>query len=159
MPLTRYFAWVGSVLLALLLVVDACLPKPSVSTRTDGHLAGVRIHSDQKWPERLVYDTGAPMPAAIPEAIQQVPPALAVVPLGVRDALTQMKPSMQAGCNQPIQQGGKQRHGGDTELQKDTRAGPCSWWRGDRNLAGSDQPSGELARGIRAAAKSPPWTG
>lgn len=70
MPLMRYFSFVGGVLLALLFILDAYLPKLPV---TDGDYARVdksiiRIHSDRKWPERVVFDTSHPT---------EVPPQIA----------------------------------------------------------------------------------
>jgi hypothetical protein len=62
MPLARYFVFVGGVLLTLLFISDAYLPKLPVA---DSDYAGVdrsiiRIHSDRKWPERIVFDTSRP---------------------------------------------------------------------------------------------------
>jgi hypothetical protein len=69
MPLVRYFFFVGGVLLALLFISDAYLPK---SPAAESDSAGVdksiiRIHSDRKWPERVVFDTSRPteVPAQI----------------------------------------------------------------------------------------------
>ena len=61
MPLRGYFLWVGGVLLALLLVADVCLPKLPATTTAGTHPSLIRIHSDQKWPERVVYDTSEPV--------------------------------------------------------------------------------------------------
>ena len=61
MPLRGYFIWVGGVLLALLLVADACVPKLPTTTTARMQPPRIRIHSDQKWPERVVYDTSASM--------------------------------------------------------------------------------------------------
>jgi hypothetical protein len=60
MPLARYFFYVGGVLLALLFIADAYLPKFSVAHEADEVFYNVRIHSDRKWPERIVYDTSLP---------------------------------------------------------------------------------------------------
>ncbi|WP_407175188.1 hypothetical protein [Bradyrhizobium sp. STM 3562] len=66
MLVVRYFACVGGALLVLLLVCAAVLPKPSP---TEGAVASaadapaIRIQSERKWPERIVFDTSAPMPA------------------------------------------------------------------------------------------------
>ncbi len=60
MPLARYFFYVGGVLLALLFVTDACLPKRPVARGPDGISYSIRIRSDRKWPERIVYDTNLP---------------------------------------------------------------------------------------------------
>lgn len=51
MPLARYFFYVGGVLLALLLVLDARLPKFPVTERTHANLPVIRIHSVAKLPE------------------------------------------------------------------------------------------------------------
>jgi hypothetical protein len=51
------------VLLALLFIADACLPKlPAAKATTDAPPPAIRIHSERKWPERIVFDTSAPMP-------------------------------------------------------------------------------------------------
>ncbi|MEI9924975.1 MAG: hypothetical protein WDN50_16875 [Bradyrhizobium sp.] len=60
MPLARYFFYVGSVLLVLLFVADAYLPKLPVTHGSDRVSYGIRVHSDRKWPERIVYDTSLP---------------------------------------------------------------------------------------------------
>ena len=76
MPLARYFLFVGGVLLALLFISDAYLPKLAVSIRAISHSAIIRIHSDQKWPERVVYDTS--LPTAIPAQIANMEASVAV---------------------------------------------------------------------------------
>jgi len=62
MPLARYFVFVGGVLLALLLLIDEILPKLPDAERaeTTANKAVLRIRSDQKWPERVVFDTSLP---------------------------------------------------------------------------------------------------
>ena len=60
MPLARYFSFVGAVLLALLFILDACFPKLPVAAKAKVYLPVIRIYSDQKWPERIVYDTNLP---------------------------------------------------------------------------------------------------
>ena len=76
MPLARYFLFVGGVLLALLFISDDYLPKLAVSNRAISHSAIIRIHSDQKWPERVVYDTS--LPTAIPAQIANMEASVAV---------------------------------------------------------------------------------
>src|SRR5258707_8349105 len=76
MPLARYFLFVGGVLLALLFISDDYLPKLAVSNRAISHSAIIRIHSDQKWPERVVYDTS--LPTAIPAQIANMEGSVAV---------------------------------------------------------------------------------
>ena len=77
MPLARYFFFVGGVLLALLLISDAYLPKLPVADRAVADLPVIRIHSTEKWPERVVYDTTLPtiIPARIANTDASVVPA------------------------------------------------------------------------------------
>ena len=74
MPLMRYFVFVGGALLTLLLISSACLPplpKVPQNSLPTADLSVIRIHSDHKWPERVVFDTSrptvtrAPAPAAV----------------------------------------------------------------------------------------------
>jgi hypothetical protein len=62
MPLARYFLCVGGVLLALLFVIGADLPKVPAEqvANTAADLPMIRIHTDRKWPERVVFDTTIP---------------------------------------------------------------------------------------------------
>jgi len=77
MPVARYFLFVGGALLALLFVCDAFAPKAVADNTTQASAtqatAGVdkstlRIRSDVKWPERIVFDTTQPtiVPKAAP---------------------------------------------------------------------------------------------
>jgi hypothetical protein len=56
MPLARYFFYVGGLLLALLFIADAYLPKLPVAHGLDE----ISYSIDRKWPERIVYDTSLP---------------------------------------------------------------------------------------------------
>ena len=71
MPLMRYFIFVGGVLLALLFIADACLPGLPVvqASRFETELSVIRIHSDTKWPERVVFDTTRPTVTPVPAPI------------------------------------------------------------------------------------------
>ena len=64
MPVARYFLFVGGVLLALLFVIDAFAPQQLAVASNDAAQSvdkyTVRIKSDQKLPERVVYDTSLP---------------------------------------------------------------------------------------------------
>jgi hypothetical protein len=60
MPLARYFFYVGGVLLALLFIAGAHLPKLPVAHWSDKVSYNIRVHSDRKWPQRIVYDTNLP---------------------------------------------------------------------------------------------------
>ena len=87
MPVARYFLFVGGVLLALLIAIDALVPQEAVVASQAAPSVDktvVRIRSDQKLPERVVYDTSLPTivppPAAIAQAIAPSAPA-AVTPV------------------------------------------------------------------------------
>jgi hypothetical protein len=96
MPLARYFLFVGGVLLALLFISDAYLPKLPDAVRADADLPAIRIHTDRKWPERVVFDTNLPMVAPVQVATAEVSvPAPARVAdvsakVRVRDAFAQL---------------------------------------------------------------------
>jgi hypothetical protein len=96
MPLARYFLFVGGVLLALLFVADAYLPKLPDTVRADTDLPAIRIHSDRKWPERVVFDTSQPtiVPAQT-AALVAAPATVADAPAKarVREAFAQLQPS------------------------------------------------------------------
>jgi hypothetical protein len=86
MPLIRYFVFVGGALLALLLIANACLPALPVAVDSSSS-AGVdrsviRIHSDRKWPERVVFDTSRPTITPAPASVA----AMAEAPLPQRTA-------------------------------------------------------------------------
>ena len=70
MPLARYFLYVGATLLALLFISDPYLPKLPAADRGNSHPAIIRIHSDHKWPERIVYDTS--LPTIVPAQIASI---------------------------------------------------------------------------------------
>jgi hypothetical protein len=60
MPIRQYFSWVGSVLLVALFAADWWLPGPaahSPSAIPSNEKVNLRIRSDHKWPERVVFDT------------------------------------------------------------------------------------------------------
>ena len=86
MPLVRYFFFVGGTLLALLFILDAYLPKLPVTERSNADLPAIRIHSDRKWPERVVYDTRLPIiiPAQIPNTEASVPAPATVVNISAK---------------------------------------------------------------------------
>jgi hypothetical protein len=60
MPIRQYFVWVGSVLLVALFAADWWLPAPAAhlhSAIAPNQRVNLRIRSDQKWPDRVVFDT------------------------------------------------------------------------------------------------------
>jgi hypothetical protein len=99
MPLARYFFYVGGVLLALLFISDAYLPKLPVADVVNTDLPVIRIHSDRKWPEPVVFDTSLPtiVPAQLAktDSSNQAPATGAGVPRKARvgEAFAQLRPS------------------------------------------------------------------
>jgi hypothetical protein len=102
MPLMRYFVFVGGALLALLLIANAWLPAlPAAQGSRSASavdLSVIRIHSDTKWPERVVFDTSLPTiaPAVAVAAAQPAQKnAAAEPPRGqqVREAYAQLRPN------------------------------------------------------------------
>jgi hypothetical protein len=102
MPVARYFLFVGGVLLALLFALDAFVPQQAAVAGNSGSIdkTVVRIRSDQKPPERVVYDMT--LPTIVPPATQtQVAAAPApVAPIAdlnaqarVRDTFAQLVPA------------------------------------------------------------------
>ena len=83
MPVARYFLFVGGVLLALLLAIDALVPQQAVVASQAAPSVDktvVRIRSDQKLPERVVYDTSLPTivpPTVTAQAVAPPVPAVA----------------------------------------------------------------------------------
>jgi hypothetical protein len=97
MPVARYFLFVGAALLALLFVADAYLPKLPVTAVTDAaaDLPMIRIQSDRKWPERIVFDTSIPAVSPVQTAAVvpvQAPAGVADVSAKVREAFAQLQP-------------------------------------------------------------------
>jgi hypothetical protein len=104
MPVARYFLLVGGVLLALLFLSNEVLPQLPVAERVaeaGPEKSAIRIQSDRKWPERVVFDTNMPtiVPPIAPALVAKAEP---VVPTQVADvsaqsrglqAFAQLKPS------------------------------------------------------------------
>ena len=106
MPILRYFLYVGGALLSLLLISSVVLPQvPLPSTLTSvSDLPPVRIHTDRKLPERIVFDTRPTVssePVAVIASAKTVPadPVAAAVPFAapeispkarVREAFAQL---------------------------------------------------------------------
>ena len=75
MPVARYFLFAGGVLLALLLAIDALVPQQAIvasQAAPSANKTGLRIRSDQKLPERVVYDTSLPTVVPPPTMTAQV---------------------------------------------------------------------------------------
>jgi hypothetical protein len=73
MPLFQYFAWVGSCLLAALLAANWWFPAPIAARPSfdvpPNQRINIRIHTDHKWPERVVFDTTR---SALPPEVDQM---------------------------------------------------------------------------------------
>jgi hypothetical protein len=84
MPVARYFLFVGGVLIALLLAIDALVPQQAIvasQAAPSVNKTVLRIRSDQKLPERVVYDTSLPTIVPPPTmTAQAVAPARTVAP-------------------------------------------------------------------------------
>ena len=99
MPLARYFLYVGGVLLTLVFILDACLTRLPAMERSHADSPVIRIHSDRKWPERIVFDTTlptiVPAQAAIAEDLAASPATVTDVSVKEREreAFALMQPS------------------------------------------------------------------
>ena len=102
MPVARYFLFIGGALLALLFAIDALVPQQAVvasQAAPSVNKTVVRIRSDQKLPERVVYDTSLPTIVPPPTMTAQAvaPPAPAVAPATaqarVRETFAQYVPA------------------------------------------------------------------
>jgi hypothetical protein len=118
LPLRAYFLSVGGALLLLLLAADWVLPAPLPNRPTDFARPPIRIHSDLKGPEAVVFDTSrfdyhpAPTERDSAEAPSQQPETEvadastdvgdsrpAATDLRLRESLAQLQPTVhdQAG--------------------------------------------------------------
>ena len=107
MPLARYFLWVGGSLLAVLLAANWYLPELPGADRASVDPPLIRIQSDQRWPERIVYDTSHETIVPVHSASNQpdiVSPAAAANALAAaRDAFAEV-PASDAGRAQSADQ-------------------------------------------------------
>jgi hypothetical protein len=103
MPVLRYFVFVGGALLALLFVADAYAPAQPVAAKADSVVAAenptLRIRSDRKWPQAIVFDTTqatiVPPPVLKAEANAQAPANVAEMSprARVRETFAQFVPA------------------------------------------------------------------
>lgn len=105
MPVLRYFLFVGGALLALLFAVDAFAPPaPAVVAAANASVTvdnpTLRIRSDRKWPEKIVFDTSLPtiVPPAPTVVAQASLPAVAATSeftakARVRESFAQFRPT------------------------------------------------------------------
>jgi hypothetical protein len=106
-PVARYFVYVGSVLVALLFVANWMWPSSApvqaqdsaAQAAAEGPIA--RIHSTQKWPDKIEFDTSKPtiVPPPAPVVAATVPPEPAIAtntaPASPLDARAEIKPNVQ----------------------------------------------------------------
>ena len=97
MPLARYILFVGGTLLTLLFISDAYLPKMPIADWGNSRSAIIHIRSDQKWPERIVYDTSLPTVVSAQTANIEVNVAAPeiIASAAEREAFAQLQPSSQ----------------------------------------------------------------
>jgi hypothetical protein len=89
MPLLRYFLYVGGALLSLILIANLVLPQEPLpgALTSAAQLPPVRIASDRKLPERIVFDTSSAVVAA-PVPVLAPPKVAAVVAPAPSPAVT-----------------------------------------------------------------------
>ena len=104
MPLLRYFVFVGGALLALLFAASAYMPTvPAVqASKSNADLSIIRIHSDRKWPERIVFDTSRPITPP-PPANLAAPPANLAAPV-VAEAIPAQKSVAAPPLKRPVRE-------------------------------------------------------
>jgi hypothetical protein len=110
MPLLRYFVFVGGALLALLFVCDAVLPQVPlpVNLASGSDLPAIRIRSDRKWPERVVFDTSVPSIAPVTlAAAQAAPVAPAIAEASAKARVREAFAQIPSGQSEPKQAGPK----------------------------------------------------
>ena len=107
-PLARYFVYVGSVLVALLFVVNWIWPSAApvalleTSAQGSADVPIARIHSTRKWPDKIQFDTSMPTivppPSPPPQLAATVPPPAAATTTASAsplDARAEAKPNVQ----------------------------------------------------------------
>ena len=89
MPLLRYFLYVGGALLSLILIANLVLPQEPLpaSLTSATELPAVRIQSDRKLPERIVFDTSTTV-ATAPVPVLAAPKIAAVATPAPAPAVT-----------------------------------------------------------------------
>lgn len=104
MPLLQYFGWVGSFLLAVLLAANWCISAPA-APNSDVDLdqkITIRIHSDRKLPEAVVFDTETPAQIQTANAQSGIGESEPLVSKGQPiEALAEMRPLPVRPCFRP----------------------------------------------------------
>jgi hypothetical protein len=107
MPLGRYFAVIGSVLLALLFLADRYLPQPAATPhRAHVDRTVIRLQSDHRWPERIVIDTSLPTivppPARVADTLPARSPPVARPPTEAFALVTPAQAAAPAIARKPV---------------------------------------------------------
>jgi hypothetical protein len=117
MPVLRYFLYVGGVLLGLFFILDAYLPRLPMPFVVHDHLPVIRIASDRKWPERVVYDTN--LPTIVPAQSVTMEARLPIPDAGASARLGQAFAELQSSeANQPRPFDAKNREAGRPRERK-----------------------------------------
>jgi hypothetical protein len=136
MPLAAYFRNVGAALLALLLLVDFYLPTSPVAQRETAYPPAIRIHTERKPPQPVVFDTTrVVLAAATPapwDSNPPAPPPTAVDAPGVRNALalsprTELAASVDQKKRQAARKYAARRHA-KPQILLAARQGPFGWF-------------------------------
>jgi hypothetical protein len=109
MPVARYFLFVGGVLLALIFALGSFVPQEPVAVASNAapsvDKTVVRIRSDQKLPERVVYDTSlptiVPAKAAMVEAVATPIAPVTNAQARARDTFAQFVPGAEPKKPEP----------------------------------------------------------
>ncbi|MEY9401994.1 hypothetical protein ABIF66_001800 [Bradyrhizobium japonicum] len=70
MPLMKYFGFVGSVLVLLLIGIGWCFPQPAEPLSGGNDRPAIRIASAEQLPERIVIDTSLPTIVPPPSVLE-----------------------------------------------------------------------------------------
>jgi len=109
MPLLKYFGWVGSFLVAALFAASWCFSAPIAHSRPSdvplNQMIKIRIHTDHKWPQRVVFDINrwrlAPAEKAQAETEPQGQKPTAVASHDPAEAFAEMGRETVEDCLQP----------------------------------------------------------
>ena len=115
MPLLQYFAWVGGFLLAALFAANWCCSPPGAAAPPSdiplNQKINIRIQSEHKWPERVVFDTNrsklAPEATVAPETNVPSGQVLAGAGNQATDAFAEMTTTPARPCFRPPCSGGQ----------------------------------------------------
>jgi hypothetical protein len=96
LPLQRYFLFAGGALLILLFATDRVVPPPKGErVKSEVRLPVIRIHSDRKGPQAVVFDTTQPtFVASVKQGGAATPQAVASSESSATEAVSQLSGSM-----------------------------------------------------------------